>query len=320
MSHEAPPDVAADWFAAMRRGDFEAAWRATDRIELPRRAAQRAPGFRKRPEHLCWDGTPPQGRAVMVRCEHGLGDTLQFMRFVPLLGARALHFMVQPPLVPLLAGAPGLGQVQDWWALQELPPHEVDIEVMELAYALRITLADLPAPYPHLRGKLECAARNPAWAELRGDPGAPGLRVALLWASSDWDASRSIPLPTLAPLFALPGLRWFSLQQGAPAADPQLDGLPVVRLSERTQAIADAAVAMCAMDLVISIDGMPAHLAATLGVPTWVLLKHQADWRWMQERADSPWYPGMRLFRQRREGDWAGVVEQVAEALRGRVS
>ena len=97
MSEAALPDVSGAWFAAMRRGDFESAWRATDRHELPRRAAHRQPGFERRPEHLRWDGTPPAGRTVLVRCEHGLGDTLQFMRFVPQLQARQVHFLVQPP-------------------------------------------------------------------------------------------------------------------------------------------------------------------------------------------------------------------------------
>lgn len=293
----------------MRRGDWEAAWRATDRIERPRRAAQSRPGFARRPEHLRWDGTPLAGRSVLVRCEHGLGDTLQFMRFVPHLGAREVHFMVQPQLVALLRDAPGLGDVRNYWTDDPLPPHDVDIEVMELAYALRMDLARLPAPYPHLRGQL-------AFGHGFELPNEGRLRVGLLWSASDWDATRSVPLAALAPLFAIDDIQLFSLQQGEPASDPLLQRLDIEVLSDRTRDIPSAAAAICELDLIVTVDGMPAHLAGTLGKPTWVLLKHDADWRWMEEREDTPWYPTMRLFRQARAGDWASVVERVAGALR----
>ena len=308
MSQQALPDVADDWFAAMRRGDWESAWRATDRLELPRRAQQREPGFVRRAEHLRWDGSPLAGRSVLVRCEHGLGDTLQFMRFVPHLGAREVHFMVQPPLVPLLRDAPGLGAVRNYWTDDPLPPHEVDVEVMELAYVLRTTLATLPPPYPHLEGQLP---RDPLQLPAEGR-----LRVGLLWAASDWDCTRSVPLPALAPLFALEEVQLYALQQGEAGADPLLQRLDIERLAPRTTDIGMAAVAMSQLDVVITIDGMPAHLAGTLGRPTWVMLKHEADWRWMEQRADTPWYPTMRLFRQPRPGDWNTVAQQVAMQLR----
>lgn len=308
MSEAAPPDVSGDWFAAMRRGDWEAAWRATDRIELPRRARQGRPGFERRPEELRWDGTPTAGRTVLVRCEHGLGDTLQFMRFLPHLRARHVHFLVQPPLVALLRGRPGLGEVRNYWTDDPLPEHEVDLEVMELPYVLRTTLPDLPPPYAHLHAQ---GAGRPVF-ERRGDG---RLHVGLLFASSDWDTSRSVPLTVLAPVFGIAGVQFHSLQQGTAAGDPLLSRYGVHALSPRTQDITQAAAAMEALDLVLSIDGMPAHLAATLGRPTWVMLKHAADWRWMDDRADSPWYPTMRLFRQPADGEWEGVAQQVAGAL-----
>jgi hypothetical protein len=308
LSEERIPDVSHDWFAAMRRGDWESAWRATDRIELPRRARQRASGFVRASEHLRWDGTPMAGRSVLVRCEHGLGDTLQFLRFVPLLQARQVHLLVQPPLVALLRGAPGLGEVRNYWTEEPLPPHEVDLEVMELAYALRMTVPRLPPPYPHLPQQLP---RTLPFA--LGDEGR--LRVGMVWAASDWDETRSVPLPALAPLFALEQVQFFSLQQGEAAADPLLQRLDIEPLSAHTAAITLAAAAMCALDLVICVDAMPAHLAGTLGLPTWVLLKHEADWRWMDAREDSPWYPTMRLFRQPRAGDWDAVAKRVASEL-----
>ncbi|HET8747659.1 MAG TPA: hypothetical protein VFM98_18820 [Ramlibacter sp.] len=309
MSEAATDSVGADWLAAMRRGDWEAAWRATDRIELPRRDAQRVAGFVRAPQQLRWDGTPPAGRSVLVRCEHGLGDTLQFMRFVPLLQAAHVHFLVQPHLVALLRDAPGLGEVRNYWTDDPLPPHDVDIEVMELAYALRMNLARLPGPYPHLHRQLP----RDASLEL---PDEGRLRVGLVWATSDWDASRTVPLAALAPVLALKDVQFFSLQQGEAAQDPLLQRFGVERLSPRTTAIERAAAAMCALDLVICVDGMPAHLSAALGRPTWVLLKHEADWRWMEGREDTPWYPTMRLFRQPRAGHWGAVVDQLAAALR----
>lgn len=294
----------------MRRGDFAEAWRQTDRTELPRRVRQAQPGFMREPRHLRWDGSGFAGRSVRVWCEHGLGDTLQFLRFVPALAAQAreLHLMVQPPLVALLQGAPGLGRVHDGWRDAPPPPHDVEIEVMELAYALRTTLETLPPPYPHLAAQ--------ARGDFSGLPDGTSLRVGLLWAASDWDRSRSVPLPTLAPLVATPGVRFFGLQQGAALNEPCAVPPAIEPLSRHTRQIPAAAAAMLALDLIITVDGMPAHLAGTLGRPTWVLLKHEADWRWMAGRSDSPWYPSMRLFRQPAPGDWTAPIKEMARALR----
>jgi hypothetical protein len=310
VEEASPDEVAAAWLAAMRRGEWEEAWRQTDRIELPRRWAQAHKAFTRGPQHLKWDGTAFAGRGVLIRCEHGLGDTLQFIRFVPAVAriAREVHLLVQPQLLALLQGAPGLGQVRNAWTDDPPPPHDVEIEVMELAYALRVNLDSVPPPYPHLRQR---AARHCPVAL----PHDGRLRVGLLWAASDWDDTRSIPLLALEPLLAAPRAQFFSLQQGRAAQDPLLEGLPIVSLSRHTQDIEAAAAAMLQLDLVITVDGMPAHLAGTLGRPTWTLLKHEADWRWMQARGDTPWYPNMRLFRQARPGDWDGVVRSAARAL-----
>jgi len=308
----APEEVGARWMAAMRAGDWEAAWRQTDRLELPRRRAQQeAPRFQRQPWHLHWDGTPFDGRSVLVRCEHGLGDTLQFLRFVPELACRAreLHVMMQPPLLRLLQGAPGLGQVHDGWAGPDWPAHEVEIEVMELAYALRATASTVAPPYPHL------AARAAQLSRVKVDPG-PALQVGLLWAASEWDTSRSVPLEVLEPLLASEGVQFHALQQGPAAADPRLQRWGVAPLWRQTAAIEDAACAMLQLDLVICVDAMPAHLAGSLGRPTWLLLKHEADWRWGSAPECTPWYPSMRLFRQPRAGDWAGAVAELAQALR----
>jgi hypothetical protein len=301
-------EVGSAWLAAMRRGDWAEAWRQTDRIEIPRRRAQAQPGFVRHPHHLVWDGTPFEGRSVLVRCLHGLGDTLQFIRFVPAVArvAREVHLLVQPQLLTLLRGAPGLGMVGNAWT-DDPPAHEVEIEVTELAYAFRSTPQTVPPPYPHLNGRVDGRVALP---ERDGR-----LRVGLTWQASTWDASRSIPLRALAPLLRLPRARFFSLQQdGAQDEAVQLD-LPIVPLAARTREIADAAAVMLEMDLMITVDAMPAHLAGMLGRPTWVLLKRDCDWRWMQERSDSPWYPTARLFRQPVDGDWEGAVSAAARVL-----
>lgn len=279
---------------AMRAGDWEAAWKQSDRL----------------PARLVWDGTPFAGKRVLVRCLHGLGDTLQFMRFVPLLAAQASHldFLVQPPLVELLRGAPGLGEVSDAWT-DHPPPCDVEIEVMELAYALRCLMEAVPAPYPHLAAQVR--GRRPV---RLADDGRP--RVALMWSVSDWGTSRSVPLRALAPMLDVPGVAFYSMQQGRDAHDRDVERLGFVALSSRTEAIADAAAAMLEMDLVIAPDAMPVHLAGTLGRPTWVMLQHEADWRWMDGRGDTPWYPAARLFRQPSPGDWDGVARAIAKELR----
>jgi hypothetical protein len=305
MDAAAREQAGARWRLAMRAGDWEAAWRETDAMEADRRAG-RVP---RDGHHLFWDGTPPDGRSVLVRCEHGLGDTLMNLRFMPELARRAreLHFMVQPPLVELLRGAPGLGQVHNGWLGPNWPAHEVELEVTELAYAARASVGTVPPPYPHLAA----LARRLSSIALPSDD---RLRVGLMWASSHWDPSRSIPWQAMEPLLALPGMRFFALQQGPAAADALRGPATVELLGERTASVEAAAAAMLQMDLVIGIDGMPAHLAAMLGRPTWLLLKHEADWRWMDRRGDTPWYPSMRLFRQPRPGDWAGAVRQVVDA------
>jgi hypothetical protein len=302
-------DVGAAWLAAMQRGDWAEAWRQSDRIEIPRRQAQAQPGFVRHPHQLVWDGTPFEGRSVLVRCLHGLGDTLQFMRFVPLIDrvAREVHLLAQPQLLTLLRGAPGLGRVANAWTDDPPPAHDVEIEVNELAYAFRPTPQTVPPPYPHLNERV--AGRF----DLPGQDGR--LRVGLTWRASSWDASRSVPLHALAPLLRSPRAQFFSLQQDGGEEELLRQELPIVPLAARTREIADAAAAMLQLDLMITIDAMPAHLAATLGRPTWVLLKRDCDWRWMRGRDDSPWYPAVRLFRQSAAGDWDSAVNEAAKAL-----
>jgi hypothetical protein len=304
------------WMRAARRGDFAEAWRLSDHIRA--RTTNRGDPSLPRHAQQIWDGTPFEGRRVLVRCYHGLGDTIQFARYLPALCVIARHVTVwvQPQLVPLIE------TVHD--DLTVLPLHEgspdvdydVDVELMELAYAFRTTLDTIPANVPYLRAP--GAANGDAAAGASGTQSRPFSRsregcVGIAWRAGDWNPRRSIDFARLTPLFDDTGLdvQWHSLQ-----CDRRLDEQHP-RLNAFTGDIGLPATAarIETMSLVISIDSMPAHLAGALGVPVWTLLPHEADWRWLERRSDSPWYPTMRLFRQSRPGEWSSVLACVHRAL-----
>jgi hypothetical protein len=293
------------WMCAMLQGDFERAWEISD--DVLRRRGDR--GAAHLPRHLrwVWDGRPFAGRDVLVSCNHGLGDTLQFIRFVPRLAefARSVAVEAQPELLPLLAGMPAVTQLMPLGAAR--PASYVAMELMELPHALRVTLASLPRRVPYL---------GPA---CRGGHAAAGsgLTVGLVWAAGEWRRERSIPLRLFEPLAALPAVQLVSLQQGDAASE--LEGSPLKhRIAQPlagTTSVVSTFELVRRLDLILTVDTMMAHLAGAAAAPVWVLLDAEADWRWMVDRSDSPWYPTMRLFRQRRAGDWGSVLAEVAQAL-----
>jgi len=304
-------EVGILWREAMLAGDFEAAWRQTDRIELPRRVAERNGHFIRQSHHLLWNGEAFRNRRVLVRCEHGLGDTIMFARYFPLLRTQARRVIVkaQPMLLSLLQGMDGIDLLLDAWTTDRLPPHDVAIECMELAYAFRSKPETLPARVPYLpTGRLRTIASF-------GMPNEDKCHVGLVWAASDWDTSRSLAIKDLAPLAKVSGIVFHSLQQGGRATEITSAPLRIEPLSENTRDIADAAAAILAVDLVITVDTMVAHLAGALGRPVWLLLQKEADWRWSRNCDRSPWYPTMRIFRQPNSGDWSAVITRVAHAL-----
>ena len=282
----------------VRRGDFERAWRLTDQM----RAHTRRFGDPTVPRHLqqVWNGTSLAGRRVLVRCYHGLGDTVQFARYLPRLCSIAQDVILwaQPGLLPILRT---LDADVTLLPLHDGTPEadfDVDIEIMELAYAFRTTIATIPAVVPYL---------NAPPAPLRA---TPGPQIGLVWRAGDPGDPRSLALDQLSPLLDDTAMSWYALQVDR-RDDERHPRLQPVDLG----AVRETAAYMRAMDLVISVDSLPAHLAGALGVPVWTLLPHEADWRWMESRADSPWYPTMRLFRQRKPGDWRDVIEDVRRAL-----
>jgi hypothetical protein len=291
-------DAGARWIRLMRRGAWEEAWRLSDAAMAMRGGVVdwRAP---RHLQHI-WTGGPLEGRRVLVRCYHGLGDTVQFIRYAPLLDARcaALTVWAQPALIPLLGTMPAAGTLMPLHDGAPEAEYDLDIEVMELPHLFRSTPATLPARVPYLHPPRRTLPRGT-------------LHVGLVWAAGDWDTRRSVPAALLPPLAQIPGVTFHLLQRGAARAD-----WPGAGDGSGSDDALDTASLMTALDLVVSVDSFPAHLAGALGRPVWTLLHADADWRWMAGRDDSPWYPTMRLFRQARAGEWEPVVSRVAERLR----
>jgi hypothetical protein len=297
-------DLGARWTSAMRRGNFMAAWTISD--EVLRRRVESRQGCGDWPRHLqyIWRGDTLRNKRVLVRCYHGLGDTIQFIRFAAPLRNLVRHaiFWVQPELLELARAARGVDQAIPLHDGTPDVAYDLDIEIMELPHALRITPEILAGGVPYL---------------FAGDVGgtASRKRVGLVWRSGKWNPSRSIPVELLTRVREVAGLELVSLQLDAEPAE-----LAAVGAADwRSANIHQLAMRVMMLDLVITVDTMAAHLAGALGRPVWTLLPVDCDWRWMEGRSDSPWYPSMRLFRQRQAGRWREVLDDViAELTLGR--
>lgn len=288
------------WLQLMRHGRCEDAWRLSDEAQRLRKGIDCSSW----PRHLqfIWDGTPLAGRHVLIRCYHGLGDTIQFARFVQDVRrtARKVSLWAQPVLVPLLrtlAGADTVVPLTDG-----TPPveYDVDIELSELAHALRVHTLSMESCVPYLHVEPLRLSRS----------GRPA--VGIVWRAGEWDASRSIPCEQLAPLGSSANVDWWVLQRG-PALTQWCHRFGRV---PRIASIIEEARILRGLDLLITVDTSSAHLAGALGIRVWTLLPHHADWRWMLERETTPWYPTMRLFRQDRAGAWQEVLARVHHELK----
>ena len=289
---------AGRWICHMLLGDYEAGWRESDAIS----AREAGDPYR------FWSGQSLAGSRLIIRCLHGLGDTLQYVRYAKLLRSvvRELTIEAQPPLKDLLAGA-GLADRVITWGDPE-PPWEQQVEIVELPRIFRSLVDTIPGHVPYI-------VTPPALIA-----GAPSSRprVGVLWASGTYDPTRSISFPQFAQISQVEECDFFSFQ-----ADP--DRRELLGSSARIKdnfdpsgSILIAAQHLQTMDFVITVDTMLAHLAGALALPVWVLLPYAADWRWMVNRVDTPWYPTMRLFRQPEPRNWQAVIESVIEALRAR--
>jgi len=253
-----------------------------------------------------WTGGPVG--TLLIHAEQGLGDTIQFVRFASLAKAQGVERIVlaaQTPLIDLMHGVAGIDDVVPRDG--PLPPYDTQIAMMSLAGVLKATGATLP-PAPYLAAD---PARVAAWGQKLG----PGFKVGLVWQGHRQhrnDRNRSLPPAALAPLLALSGVKWFSLQK----EPPDLTALPgVTDLSADLTDFSETAAAITALDVVIAVDTAVAHLAGALGKPVWLALPHAPDWRWLMGRGDSPWYASARLFRQAERGVWSGPINAMKAAL-----
>jgi tetratricopeptide (TPR) repeat protein len=267
-----------------------------------------------------WDGGDPRGRTILVHTEQGLGTNVQFIRYAPLVAARGgkVVLLCPPGLAPLLQTVEGVAAVIPNG--QPLPPFDLHAPMASLPRLLGTTFDTIPARVPYLAAD---PARVATWRERLAADGPTGFRVGLIWAGNQKpDPARTCPLSAFAPLARMTGVQFYSLQKGDTAVEARRppEGLALLDLSDALHDFADTAAAIANMDLIISVDTSVAHVAGALGKPVWTLLPYLADWRWGVDRADSPWYPTMRLLRQAKQGEWAGVLEGVAGDLRARVS
>lgn len=284
--------VDAGWAEAMRAGAYDRAWRLAELALAARDPATRDDPRLPYHQRWVWDGTPVDGRHVLVRCYHGLGDTLQFARFLPLLRARAASVTVevQPRLVPLLSGRGLADRIVPFDVAAPLPPAEVDVEIMELDFALRA------APY---------AARAPY---LAATPAAlPPGTIGLCAQSGDWDPARSLDPALLAPLCA---------ERPCVSLDLGRSPLPVLNPQGCPADMVETAALVAGAALVVTVDTMIAHLAGALGRPTWLMLRDAPDWRWTPDARRSAWYPSMRLYAQPALGAWQPVVGAILADLK----
>ena len=308
------PDYAdAHWnesLALLSLGDFERGWRKFEWRWRTSDAARRAPL-----PHPLWLGeTPLNGRKIVLHAEQGLGDAIQFVRYVPMVAARGatVFLAVHTELKTLFAD---VGAAAVYGEGEPLPACDLRCPLLSLPLAFGTTLDTVPAKIPYLRAPAAALAH---WKPRL--PQAPGLRVGLAWSGSanKQGRQRALALEALSPILSAPDVTFVSLHRRADLAAEDaalLAGRGNVLQFEAPD-FGDAAAIIASLDLVISVDTSLAHLAGATGKPVWILLPFSADWRWLRGREDSPWYPTARLFRQPGPGDWTSVMQRVAEELR----
>ncbi len=299
-------------FVWLSQGDFPRGWRDYEwRFRCEDYQGRRFGAPR-------WDGSSLAGRTLLIHAEQGLGDTFHFIRYARLaerLGG-PIVVEVQPALVPLLTAS---GYRNLLAGGSPLPPFDVHASLMSMPGLLATTVDTVPADVPYLSTDPELVAR---WRERLA--ATPGFKVGIVWQgnpSYTFDRFRSIPLLEFAPLAAVPGVELLSLQKNAGVEQiAALEGRFRVRdlgstLDVTVGAFLETAAVMANLDLLVTSDTAAAHLAGGLGVPVWLVLGKACEWRWMNDRTDSPWYPTMRLFRQSRQGDWSDVFRAMQREL-----
>lgn len=314
----AAPDYANARFALslvqLREGDFARGWEGYEW-----RWRTDHPSIQKREfDAPLWDGSDPAGKTILLYCEQGYGDAIQFVRYAPLLAERGARVIIEalPGLVKLFRGIAGMQEVIA--AGDTLPPHDLRCPIMSLPRVFGTRIDTIPADLPYLAAPSDRVA---FWRERLASERSDVLKVGVAWAGNPLhqkDRLRSMPAEALFPLGDLPGIAFYSLQKYEPSAQaPSLPAAPKLRdfASELTD-FADTAGLVQNLDLVISVDTAVVHLAGALARPVWVMVAAASDWRWLRERCDNPWYPTLKVFRQQTLGNWDGVMRRITQELR----
>jgi Tfp pilus assembly protein PilF len=269
-----------------------------------------------------WRGEPPAGRTILLHDEAGFGDTLQFVRYAPLLAGRGARVLlqVQPPLVRLVRQSfPGMAEV--FARGEALPAYDLHCPMLSLPHGFGTRIDTVPSASPYLAADAAGALR---WRHRLDEASLGQPCIGLVWAGASrpempdafaMNRRRSLTLSQFAPLADVPGVRFVSLQLNA-AAESVPPGMTMLDPMAEMADFADTAALVANLDLVIAADTAVAHLAGALGRPVWVLSRYDACWRWLAGRQDSPWYPALRFYRQPRPGEWESVVAAVREDLR----
>jgi hypothetical protein len=270
---------------------------------------------------LWLDDRPIEGKTILLHSDEGLGDAIQFARYVTLVAALGAEVILEvpPPIQALLTGLPGVTKCIDHPSAT-LPAFDLHCPLGTLPLAFATRLDTIPFAQGYVPAP--AAARVKAWQDRLGR--RDRFRVGLVWSGNPDhrnDHNRSIALRELAPLLGC-DVQFVSLQKGVRDQDRAVLGerQDIVDLTDELTDFSETAALLSCLDLVISVDTSVVHLAGALGVPVWTMLPFHPDWRWLLNRSDSPWYRSMRLFRQPKRGDWAGVVDSVRRELESQIS
>ena len=269
-----------------------------------------------------WQGEDLSGRHLLVFSEQGLGDAIQFVRYLPLLAERKCKITVLAPAKLARLLRPSIQPVETIDVLNTVEGIDFQVALMSLPHRFNTELASIPSKVPYLKAEPELEAR---WKALLSNAPKPGIgrhgcKVGIAWSGSAAhknDHNRSIPLSSWLPVLDAP-ITFVSLQKDIRSGDAELlqARKDILRFDDELKDFADTAGLVSQLDLVISVDTSVAHLAGALGKPVWLLLPFIPDWRWLLDRDDSPWYPTFRLFRQPQRDDWGSVFAEIEQELR----
>lgn len=303
----------------LSQGDYNSGW-----LEYAwRNKLEQAKGTLPKMIAAPWNGMKIPDGTLLIVCDQGFGDMIQFARYIPMVTERVPNLIIGwgPEVTALLGDHPSIKACIPAWA--NVPPHDAYVLLSSLPQIFGTTLDNIPMPIPYLHMKPEQIAR---WG-ARLDELLPQrrMRVGLAWSGRPThpnNARRSLRLAELAPILNVPGVDFVSVQKPMPAEDRAVaEGMSnFIDLADELESFADTGAVLCNLDLLISVDTAVVHLAGAMARDAWVMLPEPADWRWLLDREDTVWYQTLRLFRQKTVGDWGPVFARVAEALRGRVA